>query len=199
MVNFFAARDDVRTIVEFLYAQPSLRLFESSSRFDCELREFKSFDELCQAFRIGDDAHGNGSNPMLQIYSREVLSNVEIRRIELKPGAVTGAQFRYALDGAGLMTLHLGGLHKESILTHSSFAYLTEAYAKKSNNQRSVNWTALKKAVGKIQYFIKKAASAAAGPCAVLPNALKLHDQGVLLKFCAQTEWNYEVTRRNGS
>ena len=39
-LEFFTARNDQKTLIEFVFAQTGLSIFESYSCFDCELREF---------------------------------------------------------------------------------------------------------------------------------------------------------------
>src|SRR2546428_10846032 len=45
-IDFYALKDDIRLLVHFIFEQTDLRIFESYSEYDKELREFRSFDDL---------------------------------------------------------------------------------------------------------------------------------------------------------
>ena len=45
-LDFFAAESDQRALLDFLFASTEVRVFESYSEFDADLREFRSTDEL---------------------------------------------------------------------------------------------------------------------------------------------------------
>jgi hypothetical protein len=51
-LDFFAAETDQRAVLDFLFSSTDVRVFESYSKFDAELREFRSIDELAAAFPL---------------------------------------------------------------------------------------------------------------------------------------------------
>jgi hypothetical protein len=42
-LDFFATEPDQRALIEFLFSGTDVRVFESSSEYDQELREFRTF------------------------------------------------------------------------------------------------------------------------------------------------------------
>jgi hypothetical protein len=54
-LDFFAADADQKSVIEFLFSSADVRVFESYSEFDQDLREFRSFEELASVFPIGTD------------------------------------------------------------------------------------------------------------------------------------------------
>src|SRR5882757_10077962 len=103
-IDFYALKDDIRDLVHFVFEEFDLKIFESYSEYDAELREFRSFDELSAAFNLGNDPHGNGHAVLLKLWSPKVMPKLEFERIALK---VAGYSFRYRVSGVGLMRLYL--------------------------------------------------------------------------------------------
>src|SRR6266853_1466124 len=112
-IDFYALKEDIRQLVHFIFEETDLRIFESYSEYDKELREFRSFDDLSAAFDLGTDKHGNGSAVLLQLWSSAVMAKVEFERIALK---VPGHSFRYRISGSGgLIQLYFGGEYEHVI------------------------------------------------------------------------------------
>jgi hypothetical protein len=88
-LEFFAAKADQRAVLDFLFSSTDVRVFESYSEYDAELREFRSTDELAATFPIGTDPHGNGTAVLLQLWSPSVMRDLTIRRFNhLRPHRV---------------------------------------------------------------------------------------------------------------
>src|SRR3954470_323366 len=104
-LDFFAAEDDVRAVLDFLFSSTGVRVFESYSDYDADLREFRSTDELAAVFPLGTDPYGNGSAVLLQLWSPSVMSDLTIRRFSLNPAACDGHTFRHNIEGGALMQL----------------------------------------------------------------------------------------------
>src|SRR5881394_1447108 len=100
-LDFYALRDDQRSLFEFLYSETDVVVYELSSQFDREARRFESLGALESAFTLGDYRAAR-----LQFWSPSVMPRPVIRRIELK---VPGHSFRYAVEGAGVVQLYLDG------------------------------------------------------------------------------------------
>ena len=79
-IDFYALKDDIRQLVYFIFEETDLRVFESYSEYDKELREFRSFDDLSGAFELGRDKHGHGFAVLLQLWSSTVIPNVGFER-----------------------------------------------------------------------------------------------------------------------
>jgi hypothetical protein len=176
-LDFYALGDDLRTLLQFVYAETDIVIYELSSEFDREVRRFASLVELEDAFNLDGDKPG-----YLQLWSPAVMARPVIRRIELK---VPGHSFRYAVEGAGLIQLYLDG-QRDSVIHHTHYGHWNEAGAR----QRSVhsaddcNWQALAKLSGLIQRHIRRRLTAAklyARP--VLHQAFSAVQRGHALSF----------------
>jgi hypothetical protein len=187
-LNFFAAEVDQKAVTDFLLSSTDVRMFESYSELDHELREFRSTDELVAAFRLGADPLGNGYAVSLQLWSPSIMSELTITRFAV------GDKSRYRIDGGALMQLTFGGVH-ERVITLSNFGHQSQTRAQKWDMDHGINWESLKTLSNRIQYHIRKRLAVAKVPgCAVLPQAHALKLSGYQLKLVAQTPWAYELT-----
>lgn len=152
-LDFYALEEDIRGLVHFMFEETDLRIFESYSAYEAELREFRSFEELSAAFSLGGDTHGHGHAVLLQLWSPSVMERVEFERIELK---VAGHSFRYRISGVGLIQLYFGGQH-EGVITDSHYGHWSEAGARQraAGDVDAVDWNALSRLSGRIQRHIR--------------------------------------------
>jgi hypothetical protein len=152
-LDFFAIREDLLSVLTFLYTETDCVVFESYSRYDQELRQFTSIAEIDAAHPIGEDPRGNGVAILLQLHSPSVARPPRIKRIGLK---LPGHSFRYCVESAGLMQLYLGGIC-DCFITQSHFGHWNETGAR----QRcifpadEVDWARQRSLSGKIQRHIK--------------------------------------------
>lgn len=192
-LDFFAAKTDQNAIIEFLLSSTDVRIFESYSEPDHEIREFKSLDDLAAAFEIGSDKYGNGLAVLLQLWSPSVMQSLEITRFDLRPEFCDGHTFRYRIDGGALIQLYFGGVYNR-VITKSHLGHNSEIRAKKWGASEGVNWQELKKLSNKIQYHIRKRLAVAKVPGRpVLTEAFALARDGFSLKEAAQTPWDYKL------
>jgi hypothetical protein len=192
-LDFFAAEADQRAVLDFLFSATDVRVFESYSEFDAELREFRSTDELAAAFPLGTDPDGNGNAVLLQLWSPSVMRELTITQIALNPAACDGHMFRHRIDGGGLMQLYLGGVC-DRVVTKSHFGHQSQVRARKWEVDEGVNWEALKTLSNRIQYHVRKRLAAGKVPgMPVLPQALALARSGYALKLATQTPWAFEL------
>lgn len=147
-LDFYALSGDLRNLFAFLFAETNIVVFELSSEFERDPRQFKSLTELETVFTFGAYRAGH-----LQLWSPSVMVRPVIRRVELK---VPGHSFRYVVEGAGLIQLYLDG-QRDGVLYHTHFGHWSEAGAR----QRSLHpaddcdWGALAKLSGRIQRQIR--------------------------------------------
>jgi len=194
-VDFFAAGRDQQALLDFLFASTDARVFESYSELDANLREFRSTAELASAFPIGTDAHGNGYAILLQLWSPSVMSQLNIERFAVDPAACNGHTYRHRIGGGGLMQLYLGGVCGK-VVTRSHFGHQSQNRAQTWEVGGGIDWNALKRLSGKIQYHLRKRMAAAkVRGCPVLPEAFELARSGHALKLATQTPWQYELER----
>jgi hypothetical protein len=192
-LDFFAAEADQRTVLDFLFSSTDVRVFESYSQYEAELREFRSTDELAAAFPLGTDPHGNGHAVLLQLWSPSIMRDLTIRRFALDPARCAGHTFRHCIEGGGLMQLYLGGVC-ERVVTRSHFGHQSQVRAQTWEVDDGVNWGALKTLSNRIQYHVRKRLAAGkAGSMPVLPQALELARAGYGLKLATQTPWAFEL------
>jgi hypothetical protein len=181
-LDFYALRDDMRALLEFLFGETDLRVFESYSEYDAELREFRSTDELTRTFDLGSDSHGDGTAVLLQMWSPSVMQRIDIERIELK---VPGHTFRHRVAGVGLLQLYFGGRHQR-VITDSHFGHWNEAGARQraAGDPDTVDWQALTRLSGRIQRHIRNRMAVGklrARP--ILPAALTALRSGFMLRY----------------
>ncbi len=182
-LNFFAATTDLIQMLDFVFSQPEVTLFEMYSQYDMRLRNFSSTQELLDHYQIGMDQYGNGKQHTFQLWSSLVMPRPNPKRIELTPGAVKGYTFRYAMYGYGLMQLYLGGRYGDGI-TPSYFGHDTEHRARVSAQRDQtqvdrIDWHEFNKLSGKIQYLLRRKLSPAqASSYLVLNEAYKMYRDG---------------------
>ena len=181
-IAFYALREDVRSLIHEILEETDLRIFESYSRYDSDLREFRSFSDLSDAFPLGTDVNGHGSAVLLQLWSPSVTPTVQFERIPLK---LHGHSYRYRIDGVGLIQLYFGGQHDQTI-TASHYGHWTEAGARQRavGDVGAVNWSALALLSGRIQRRIRnKLAVAKVHGCPILPTAFGAIQEGLTLSY----------------
>jgi hypothetical protein len=180
-LDYYALKDDIHDVINFVLGETDCRIFESYSEFDSELREFRTFEELSAAFELGADPQGQGYAILLKLWSPQVMREMEIERISLK---VPGHSFRYAVRGVGLIQLYFGGLHNGAI-TQSYYGHWTKksAMERAVGDVATVDWTVLSKLSGRIQRHFRKLAVAKVRARPVLPAAFKAVQNGFVLNY----------------
>jgi hypothetical protein len=202
-LDFFAAETDQRALLDFLFASTDVRVFETYSKFDADLREFRSTDDLASAFPIGSDPHGNGSAALLFLSSPSVLRKPTIRRFALNPAKCGGATFRHTMEGDGLMQLYLGGVCGR-VITKSNFGHASSLWAERLG-RGGIDWEAFKSISNRIQYHIRKRLAVGSARYAklsgrpVLPGAMSLAKAGYALKEAIQSPCQYELQSQGGT
>lgn len=192
-LDFFATRTDQKAIMDFLFTSTDVRIFELYSELGQEIREFRSFDELDAAFRIGIDQFGNGMAIHLQLWSPSVENGPSIERVNLNPAKCRGHTFRYSFGGWASIQLYFGGLY-EQIITRSHLGHNTEIRARNWGYMDGVDWIALRKLSNKIQYHIRNRLAAARVPGRpVLAEAYGYARDGYELKESANASYAYEL------
>jgi hypothetical protein len=192
-LDFFAVRTDALALLQFIFAETDIRVFEHASRDDCDLREFAGAGEIDAAFSLGHDARGNGLSPALSLWSPSVMPAFQVRRIEYDRRHVPDARFRFEPAGGGLMQLYLGGA-KERVITKSHFGHFSVAGAAKWGLDGGIDWDRAKKLSNRIQYHLRSrlAASKVKGR-PVLAAAFQMAREGYALKEAYQTPWRYDL------
>jgi hypothetical protein len=177
-LDFYALKDDMCALIHFIFRETDLRVFESYSAYDSELREFRSFEELSAAFTLGIST---GGTVLLQLWSPTIIRKVEFERIALK---VPGHSYRYRILGVGLIQLYFGG-ESNGIITESHYGHWSEAGARQrsTGDPKTVDWGALSKISGCVQRQLRKKALAKIRGRLILPVAFMALQRGVVLRY----------------
>jgi hypothetical protein len=148
-LDFYALGDDLRNLITFLYAETDAVIFELSSEFDREPRQFRSLSELEEVFNLGAYRAGH-----LQIWSPLVMKQPVFERVTLR--SVPGHSFRYSVRGAGLMQLYLDGV-RDGVIYHTHYGHWNEAGARRASMYPAgdCDWPSLTKLSGRIQRYIR--------------------------------------------
>ena len=188
-MEFFAARDDQREILQFLFDESDVRVLELASRPDCELREFETVDEIDAAFALGR-ARGGRGDALLTLWSPSAMPRMKIRRIDFDRAHVDDARFRYEPEGTGLMQLYFGRA-VGGVLTRSHFGHNSPARARKWNMGTGVRWPALQKLSSMIQRHVRRLSVAKVPGRPILPAAAALWRKGLRLKEQRRSPWHW--------
>jgi hypothetical protein len=175
--DFYAAPGDFEPILRFIFEDMDCRVFEAYSRFDHDLREFSSLEELVNdaALKLGDCSNSKLSC-FLMLWPFKASDQVRIRRIELDPAAQLG-KHRYAVEGWGLISLQFGGL-AEMKLHPSHTNHNSETRARKwadtytdMGDPSDWNWNIVTNTSAKLNRRIRSLATTKIGSRLVLPAA----------------------------
>ncbi|NVD97584.1 hypothetical protein [Massilia sp. BJB1822] len=185
--DFYATEQDHAQFLNWLFAEGTCRVFELSSQFEEQLKEFHSTEEVLAEF---DRVYTNGTpwhTVHLQLYVVGAGPAFVPRRIDLDPEKCGGAKFRYAAEGWGLVQLYLsravhGGLRN----SHTNHFTATGAgkWAPLDPEKPSADDWDFKKITAfssRLNRQIKKLSVARIGTRAVFPGALDLWNGGLSL------------------
>jgi hypothetical protein len=176
-IDFYAAGADFFPVLSYVFKQSACRVFESYSPAGEEIAEFKSIDDLSARYPMGI-CRGSGPSVLLQLIPPSASVQFSIRRISLQPELCEGHTFRYAVEGWGLINLHLGGIGPQGLVnSHSN--HNTEARARKwLETHRELgpielcNWREITTISSALNRFIRiKLATYKLGSRPVLPEA----------------------------
>ena len=177
-LDFYAVKGDLQKLLGFIYDETDVVCFESYSEFDRPIRCFKSLQEIESAFEIGTTPKGQ---ICFQLWSASVTKEPEPRKINLK---MKGRSFRYAVEGAGLIQLYLGGV-KDNVIGETHYGHWNQAGAEAKCVLPTIDcdWEALKKISGKIQRYIRGVAVGKVSGRVILPEAFSEVQNGKQIRF----------------
>ena len=174
--DYYALDDDYDLVMGFVFSQAGWILWELNSQPDSLPRSFDSIASVREAFRLGD------APAYFQLHAPEMRGEVLHRRIELRRRSVSGATFRYATDGWGLVQFYLGAIKPTGALTPCHTNHFTEkgAYARvfpgsMLGDPTQWDWAAVAHVSGKLIRFIHKNSVGKRGSCPILPSAYAAH------------------------
>lgn len=183
--DFFAAESDKINLLNFIFKETDLKVFDLASLYGQEIIEYKNTLEVASKF---DLVNGGQSSVTFQLWTKRFGGDIIFRKVDLDPKRCNGHSFRYSTDGWGLIQLYFGG-QKDNILFHSHIGHFTEKGALKwediNNFNGTVNkwnWKEIEQTSRKLKNQIhNKIASKKIGSYGVLPGADKLSCAGIKL------------------
>lgn len=162
-IYFYATRTDLLEVLEFLFAETDVRVFEAYSRLNQTVREFGSIEDL----RAQDPAAASHGKLHLRLCSPSVTSGPAFRRFELNPGV--GGGYRFSVEDPSIIRIVEGGIRsdiEQEPLYWSEIANWNEAGARQRSaysdaDLDQINWQELVRLSSRIQRFIRSNLTAA--------------------------------------
>ncbi len=183
--NFFADKIDKISVLDFIFNETDLQIYDLGSPYGQEICKYKSTAEIAEKF---DLTNGDKFAITFNLWTPRHKGKILFRKIDLDPKRCNGHTFRYSTDGWGLIQLYFGGLHN-NVLNQSHIGHFNEKGALKLEKTNSFNgridqwdWTEIQKTSrnfkNKIhnQMAIRKIDSSG-----VLSGANKIEKQGIKL------------------
>lgn len=182
--DFFADKADKLKILEFIFKEKDIHIYDLGSPYGQEICEYKTVEDISSKFDLQNDDFGT----KFQLWSPRFKGKPVFRRVVLDPKRCKGHNFRYATDGLGLIQLYFGGL-KNNEIRRSHIGHFNEKGAYKWENTNPVeglvsawDWKEIEITSRKLKYFIhNKLASRKIGSFGILPEADKLLASGIKL------------------
>jgi hypothetical protein len=181
--DFYALREDLRRVLDFVFEHSACRVFEHYSPCDSPLAEFRSTAEVEARYPLGVCA-GRAPSVLLQLLP-ESAGELVVERASLNPEKCNGATFRYIASGWGLIQLQLGGASPWGIVvSHTNHNSEKRAlaweptYADILGPASSWRWASVESSSRRINAHIRKVASRKIGSRPVLPSAASAIESG---------------------
>lgn len=183
--NFFADKADKLKVLEFIFKNTDLLVYDLSSAYGQDISQYKTIDEISSKFDLEIDEFGT----TFQLWTPRHKGKPIFRKIDLDPKHCNGHTFRYSTEGWGLIQLFFGGM-KNNELKHSHIGHFNENGALKWEDTNKINglvnswdWTEIQVSSRKLKYQIhNKLATTKIGSLGVLQGAEKLEMQGIKLR-----------------
>lgn len=180
-LDFFALRDDIESVIKYVFDETDCRVFEAYSRPGFELREFTSLTALPDS----DYLDANGGRYFLRLISRSADCDPILREFTLTK---TGQQ-RFKVEAPAMFQITQGDRLNTArdALSWSIYSHWNEAGAKERSYYSddvldAVDWRAMRRVSGRIYRFIKnRLAVAKVDHRPVLPCAFSEIDNGLTL------------------
>jgi len=155
--NFFADKEDKLQIIDFIFRETDLRIFDHSSPSGEDIREYFKVEEIADKFELH---YGGRFAACFQLWSPNHGSRPLFRKINLDPKKCKGHTFRYSTDGWGLIQLYFGGVESNG-LNQSHIGHFNRKEAAKNESithfngrVNDWNWTEIEKTSRKLKNHI---------------------------------------------
>ena len=176
-LDFFGLDEDFYSLMEFVFSETDMVVYESYSRIDMDIRQVKSVDDLramaCERLAGGFSLCG---------WFPDVTDSPSFKTFKLNPDI---GNHRTCLEGVGVMQF-LQGVVDLGHLKFSSFSHWNEAGAIHRGvlGADRVNWPAMRHHSGRIHRHVRNnLAVAKAATASVLPGAYEALGQGLTIWY----------------
>ena len=185
--DWYGTVEDNRPILDFIFSERKCEVYENASDYEKPLKRFHSTNEVIDEFNRTYPNGNKWHSVFLQLYVIGSGPGFSARRIELRPDKCGGATHRFSADGWGLVQFYL---HRESD------SHLEASHSNHNSQKRAEKWAPtckdmedpsawdfdkIKSFSSQLNRFIRKNHAAKLGSRAVLPEALKLWNEGFRL------------------
>jgi hypothetical protein len=184
--DFYADQTDKLSVLDFIFSQTDLQVFDLASPYGQEICQYKSSEEISAKF---DLVNGNKFAITFQLWTPRHKGEPVFRKVDIDPKRFNGHAFRYSTDGWGMIQLYFGGI-KNNILSQSHIGHFNEKGAAKWEGINKINgsvndwnWKEVQVTSRKLkQYIHGKLAEKRLGSIDILAGANKLQEEGIELR-----------------
>jgi hypothetical protein len=184
--DFFADKEDKIKILEFIFKETDLHIYDLGSPYGQEICEYKTVEEISLKFDLDT---GDKFANTFQLWTPRHKGKPIFRKVDLDPKRCNGHTFRYSTEGWGLIQLYFGGL-KNNELNQSHIGHFNEKGALKWEETNKVNglvsywdWIEIQATSRKLKHHIhNKLATRKIRSFGILSGADKLETEGIKLK-----------------
>ena len=181
--DFFADKDDKIEILDFIFRETDLQVFDLGSPYGQKISQYKTTEEIVSKF---DLHNGDKFAVTFQLWTPGFKGDLVFRKVELDPKRCGGHTFRYSTDGWGLIQLYFGGV-KNSELNRSHIGHQSQkrAIAWETNHLdlgpvSKWDWDEVEKVAHGLKHQIhNKMTKRKIESVGVLAGAHKLEEQGI--------------------
>ena len=184
--DFFAAGDDHRAVLEFVFNELKCDVYELSSEPGCSCAQFRSSEEIMSLYGFTDWSELNRSI-LLQLHPHEAGGEVTFKETILKYPASPDKAVKYSSQGWGLIQLYLEpprrGVLQSSHTNHNSETRANTWHSTITDmgSPSAWNWAAVSRFSRQLNSFIRKSAVDKIYSQVVMPQARAMRASG--LKF----------------
>ena len=154
--DFFASGNDVINILDSIFNDTDLILYQLDSGDGLEIKSFQNTENVLKNY----NSQKNLNSTHFQLWSPRFKGDLVIRKINLDPKYCKGHTFRYSTEGWGLIQLYFGGLRgdrlEKSHLGHQSEKRATtwEETSKHLGPVNNWDWKEVESTARKLKYQI---------------------------------------------
>ena len=157
--DFYAEQRDIKDILEFIFSETDLYLYDMYSIPEQEVRHYTSAESVFANYTFVDC---EDSMITFQLWSPRFEGDLIIEKVNLDPRRCKGKTFRYCTSGWGLIQLYFGTTRNNK-LSRSHIGHQSPKRAlnwqetnSKLGDVEKWNWKEVESTARKIKYHIQK-------------------------------------------